>query len=135
MEKYFINFIGDMLFVYRHFIKGNNDEDDDYHTSSFILFKPDLKENKFVELKSMYSNVLVLVATHAMMILTTTMADKIENNFIYFSDNYKYSDHKYGDHDSSVYNINDQSVTLFPLRNIYLQTKQPIFIDVSHDSV
>ncbi|KAM0933003.1 putative F-box domain-containing protein [Dioscorea sansibarensis] len=134
MEKYLIDFMGDLLLVYRTYrssIEGNNDEDDDYHTRGFILFKLDLKKNKFVELKSISSNVLVLGANHAILIPTTTMTDETKNNIIYFSDDYNYSDHKYGYNDSGAYNIKDQSVTLFPLRNIYHQTKQPIFIDIT----
>ncbi|KAH7658571.1 F-box domain-containing protein [Dioscorea alata] len=134
MEKYLVDFMGDLVLVYRHYIEGNNDEDDDYHTRSFMLFKLDQKVNKFIELKSINNNILVLGANHAMLIPTTTVVDKTKSNIIYFSDDYKYSKHKYGYNDSGVYNIRDQSVTLFPLRNIYHQAKQPIFLDVSHGS-
>lgn len=125
---YVVDFLGDLLLVYRIMdliVKTK----DFYRTKRVVLFKLDQDENQFVELKSIDGHVLFLGSNHAMCI-PTTMMDKTKDNTIYFSDDNIYTSYKYGFRDSGIYSIRDESVTLFPLHNIYYQAKQPIFIDV-----
>ncbi|KAH7658827.1 F-box domain-containing protein [Dioscorea alata] len=168
MKKYLVNFMGDLLLVYRsiapaevyegYYNESSSDEDeaDDYpnqgndngalkyyqcgvdtmeflRTDGFMLFKLDQKENKFVELKNINGHVLFLGSNHAVFTPTTTLAEKMEDNFIYFSDDYECANHMYGYRDSGVYNMRDKSIT-FPLNNIFHQVKQPTFIDINPDT-
>ncbi|KAH7670202.1 F-box domain-containing protein [Dioscorea alata] len=135
MKKYLVNFMGDLLLVYRSIAPAECGVDtmEFLRTDGFMLFKLDQKENKFVELKNINGHVLFLGSNHAVFTPTTTLAEKMEDNFIYFSDDYECANHMYGYRDSGVYNMRDKSIT-FPLNNIFHQVKQPTFIDINPDT-
>lgn len=108
---YMIDFMGDLLLVYRikELIVNTTDF---YRTKRFMLFKVDQENNKFIELKGIDSYALFLGSNHAMWIPTIIVEDKTKTNIIYFSDDNIYTSHKYGFRDSGIYNIRDESVTL-----------------------
>lgn len=78
---------------------------------------------------------------YAVLIPTTIIKDKTNDNVIYFSDDHINRDENrmYGNSSSGVYNIRDKSITQFPLNNIYRhiyrKAKQPIFVDVNLSSL
>ncbi|KAH7658662.1 F-box domain-containing protein [Dioscorea alata] len=156
VEKYIVDFMGELLLVYKstnpikdHYNDDNNDADEDEddlnyhenefdHTIYFKLFKLDQKENKFIKIKNINGYVLFLGSNHAMMIPTATVADKTKNNIIYFTD-YIYANYMFGYSESGIYNIRERSITPFPwynitplpFHNIYHQAKRITFIDVN----
>lgn len=174
-KTYMVNFMGDLLLIYRIFHPtdynegnnaedDNNDTDDDFdqdngdnhvrsyygkgiypmkllYTRLFMLFKLDQEENQFIELKNINSHVLFLGYNYAVLIPTTIIKDKTNDNVIYFSDDHINRDENrmYGNSSSGVYNIRDKSITQFPLNNIYRhiyrKAKQPIFVDVNLSSL
>ncbi|KAH7658461.1 hypothetical protein IHE45_17G089200 [Dioscorea alata] len=133
VKRYIVDFMGDLLLVYRIICPVDDNEYANsmtamnmkfYSTKRFMLFKFDQEENQFIELKSLNGHILFLGSNHA-------MKDKTKNDIIYFSDDRIYVSDIYGYSDSGSYNIKDKSITPFPLHNIYHQAKPPIFTDVN----
>ncbi|KAH7658598.1 F-box domain-containing protein, partial [Dioscorea alata] len=100
-RKYLVNFMGDLVLVFRKIVNkyGGDDEDGfaQYYpndvnarhfmrTTCFKLFKFDRERNDFVKLNSIDDHILFLGANHTMMIATTALGEKTKSNSIYFTD-------------------------------------------------
>ncbi|KAH7658451.1 F-box domain-containing protein [Dioscorea alata] len=148
-NTYMVNFMGDLLLIYRIFYpinynEGNNDTDDAvdldqdndnnglrnyyhndantrnlFHTRRFMLFKLDQRKNQFIEIKSINGHVLFMGENYAVLIPITIRSDKTEDNVIYFSDAHINANGMYRFSNSRVYSIRDESITPIPLNNIY----------------
>ncbi|KAH7658453.1 F-box domain-containing protein [Dioscorea alata] len=148
-HTYMVNFMGDLLLIYRIFYpinynEGNNDMDDAvdldqdndnnglrnyyhndantrnlFHTQRFMLFKLDQRKNQFIEIKSINGHVLFVGENYAVLIPITIMRDKTKDNIIYFSDAHINADDMYRFSNSGAYNTRDESIMPIPLNNIY----------------